>query len=409
MKVSPFAPKSLPTMPQVKGVRFATAEAGVKYAKRTDLLLCAFDEGTVVAGAFTRSKTASAAVDICRANLRHGAARALVVNSGNANAFTGRAGAATVAATAAAAAAALSCAETSVFVASTGVIGQLLDAGKITLHLPALAAAADAGGWEMAARAIMTTDTYAKLATRTVMIGGVPVVLNGMAKGAGMIQPDLATMFAFVFTDAAIDQPVLQGLLTTGIETTLNCITIDSDTSTSDTVLMFATGQSKAKRIASTNTAEAKAFAAALTDLLHDLALQIVKDGEGLSKVLAITVTGAEDHGAARRIGFSVANSPLFKTALAGSDPNWGRIVMAIGKAGEAADRDRIGIRFGDDIQVAENGTVHPDYTEKAGADYFKRAELSLAIDVGVGDGRATVWTCDLTADYVSINADYRS
>jgi glutamate N-acetyltransferase / amino-acid N-acetyltransferase len=409
MKVSPFAPKKLPSVPAIAGVRFATAEAGIKYKNRVDLLLAKFDEGTAVAGVFTRSKTASAAVDCCRAHLTGGRARALVVNAGNSNAFTGRAGAAAVDATVAAAAKAIGCPAGAVFVASTGVIGQPLDAGKITPHLPAMAKAARPDAWEPAARAIMTTDTFPKLTTRTVEIGGETVTLAGMAKGAGMIQPDLATMFAFVFTDAAVEPAVLQAMLANGADKTLNCISIDSDTSTSDTVLAFATGKTKAPLITSATSAAGKAFAAALDATLHDLAQQIVRDGEGLTKVMSITVTGAENDMAARKIGFSIANSPLFKTALAGNDPNWGRIVMAVGKSGEMVDRDRLGIRFGNDILVAADGGVHPSYTEAAGAAYFKGAELALTVEIGLGNGHATVWTCDLTADYVAINADYRS
>jgi glutamate N-acetyltransferase / amino-acid N-acetyltransferase len=412
MKISPFAPAVLPHLPPIAGVRFATAQAGVKYQNRTDLLLTVFDPGTVVAGVFTRSKTASAPVDWCRAQMAHGQARGLVVNSGNANAFTGRKGVDTVAATVAAAAAALDCPTSAILVASTGVIGQPLDAAKLTPHLPALTRAAHAEGWEMAARAIMTTDTYPKLVTRTVVIDGVTITLNGMAKGAGMIQPDLGTMFAFVFTDAAIDHAVLQPMLAACADETLNCISIDSDTSTSDTVLGFATGtatQRGAQPIRDLHSAAAKAFAGALKAVLADLAGQIVRDGEGLTKVLSITITGAETDSAARRIGFAIANSPLFKTALAGCDPNWGRIVMAVGKSGEAVDRDQLSIRFGADLLVAEQGAVATTYTERAGADYFKGAELAVTVSVGVGNGAATVWTCDLTADYVAINADYRS
>jgi glutamate N-acetyltransferase / amino-acid N-acetyltransferase len=408
MKVSPFAPAELPAMPGIDGVRFAVTEAGVKYRNRKDLLLAVFDPGTVVAGAFTRSKTASAPVDWCRAQMRHGQARGLVVNSGNANAFTGLRGRQTVGATTAEAARVLGCTKEEVLVASTGVIGQPLDPDKLTPHLAGLAATADATSWEAAARAIMTTDTYPKLATRRVKLGTNEVTLNGMAKGAGMIAPDLGTMFAFVFTDAAIAQPVLASMLTAAVDRTLNNISIDSDTSTSDTVLVFATGKANMAPIATTDGADAQAFAQALEDILRDLALQIVKDGEGLTKFLTLHVSGAENDRAARTIGLSIANSPLFKTALAGSDPNWGRIVMAVGKAGEAADRDRLAISFGA-IKVAEAGAVCASYTEAEGAAYFKRAELDVHVDVGVGTGSATVWTCDLTADYVAINADYRS
>jgi glutamate N-acetyltransferase/amino-acid N-acetyltransferase len=411
MKVSPFAPKTLPAMPAVPGVRFATASAGIKYKGRTDLLFGLFDTGTTVAGVLTRSKTASAPVDWCRAGLGGGTARALVVNSGNANAFTGRKGRETVEQTAAAAAAVAGCRPSEVMIASTGVIGQPFDAGLITRVLPELAGSVTAEAWPEAARAIMTTDTFPKLATRTARLGGTEVVINGIAKGAGMIAPDMATMLSFVATDAPVAAAALQAMVAAGAEKSFNCITIDGDTSTSDTLLAFATGAAArrgAPRIEAAQEAVARDFRAALDDVLLDLALQVAKDGEGLSKFVAITVTGAESRVAARSIGMAIANSPLFKTALAGNDPNWGRIVMAVGKSGEAADRDRIAIRFGD-IQVAAEGAVHPSYTEAAGAAYFKRAELEIAVDVGVGTGACTVWSCDLTADYVAINADYRS
>lgn len=411
MHVSPFAPKTLPKMPAVEGVRFATAEAGIKYKNRTDLLLGVFAPGTTVAGVLTQSKTRSAPVDWCRTSLEGGTARALVVNSGNSNAFTGQRGVATVTATAAAAAKATGCTPEEVFIASTGVIGQPFDPIPIVKRLPSLAEEVSAENWEAAARAIMTTDTFPKLATRSVRLGEADVVINGIAKGAGMIAPDMATMLSFVATDAAISAAVLQKLLTEGAAKTFNCITIDGDTSTSDTLLVFATGLA-AKRGAPTITKSSDpalpAFKTALFEVLHDLALMVAKDGEGLTKFVTIEVTGAESPAAARQIGLAIANSPLVKTAIAGNDPNWGRIVMAVGKSGEAADRDRLAIWFGD-IQVARDGEVHPDYAEKLGADYFKRDELTIRIDAGVGSGRATVWTCDLTSDYVAINADYRS
>lgn len=408
MKISPFAPNRLPEMPDIAGVRFSVAEAGIKYKQRTDLLVAVLDEGTTAAGVFTRSKTASAPVEWCRKQVGHGRARGLVVNSGNSNAFTGKAGWATVEATVAAAAKAIGCRQEEILVASTGVIGQPFDAGMITPHLPACVTAARPGAWEAAARAIMTTDTYPKLATATVRLGGKNVHIGGMAKGAGMIAPDLATMFTFIFTDAAVGQPELAKLVAGAADATLNNLTIDGDTSTSDTVLAFATGASGARPIADLASADGKAFAKAFTGVMEDLALQIVKDGEGLTKFVTLHISGAESRDAARRIGMSIGNSPLFKTALAGHDPNWGRIVMAIGKAGEAADRDRIAIKFGD-LQVAKDGAVDPTYREEDGAACFKRAEIEITVDVGVGTGSCTVWTCDLTADYVAINADYRS
>lgn len=410
-KVSPFAPKTLPHLPAIDGVRFAACEAGIRYAGRIDLLLVLFDPGTTVAGVLTKSKTASAPVDWCKERLAHGMARALVVNSGNSNAFTGRRGRETVKRTAEAAAGAADCLEADIYIASTGVIGEPLDAGKIAARLPDLAGKAVPEGFEQAARAIMTTDTFPKLATRTAEIGGVPVTINGIAKGAGMIAPDMATMLAFVFTDAAIEPGPLREILLPAADETFNVITIDGDTSTSDTLLVFATGAAASRgqpRIGLAGDPRLESFRQSLTDLLRDLALQVVKDGEGLTKFVTLRVIGAETKEAARRIALSIANSPLVKTALAGEDPNWGRIVMAVGKSGEAADRDRLSIWFGD-VEVARNGEVAPGYREAQGAAYMKQAELAITVDVGVGDAEAFVWTCDLTHDYISINADYRS
>ncbi len=408
---SPFAPAHLPEVPQVPGVRLAACEAGIRYANRTDLMMAVLEAGTTVAGVLTRSKTASAPVLWCRKNLEKGKARALVVNSGNANTFTGKKGADATRMTAEAAAAAVGCAPDEVYVSSTGVIGEPLDASKFAHLLGGLAKAAVPGAWHEVARAIMTTDTFPKLATRTVTLGGAPVVINGFAKGAGMIAPDLATMLAYIFTDAAVDQGTLQAMLEAGADKTFNCITIDSDTSTSDTVLAFATGQAAARGappIRDAASAEGRAFAAALHDLMHELALWVVKDGEGLTKFITVEVTGAESDGAARRIGFSIANSPLVKTAVAGGDPNWGRVVMAVGKAGEAADRDRLSITYGD-IQVAKDGERAPTYDEKTVAAYMAGREITIRVDLGLGAGKATVWTCDLTHGYISVNSDYRS
>jgi glutamate N-acetyltransferase/amino-acid N-acetyltransferase len=410
-KVSPFAPKELPLLPAIEGVRFASCAAGIRYAGRIDLLLALFDPGTTVAGVFTRSKTASAPVEWCRARLAHGLARALVVNSGNANAFTGKRGRETVKLTAEAAAKAADCLEADIYLASTGVIGEPLDPAKFTGLLAGLAKKAVPNGFEQAARAIMTTDTYPKLATRQAEIGGLPVTINGIAKGAGMIAPDMATMLAFIFTDAAIEPGPLHEVLVPAADATFNAITIDGDTSTSDTLLVFATGSAASRgspRIGLANDRRLASFRAALTELLRDLALQVVKDGEGLTKFVTLRVTGAESPAAARKIALSIANSPLVKTALAGEDPNWGRIVMAVGKAGEAADRDKLSIWFGD-IEVAKDGEVAPGYREGLGAAYMKLPELMITIDVGVGEAEATVWTCDLTHDYIAINADYRS
>jgi glutamate N-acetyltransferase/amino-acid N-acetyltransferase len=408
--VSPFAPARLPEMPPVPGVRFAACAAGIRYAGRTDLMLVVLDPGTTVAGVLTRSKTSSAPVLWCRTALEKGLGRALVVNSGNANAFTGKRGAEATRMTAEAAAEAVGCAPDEVYVSSTGVIGEPLDATRFAHLLAGLAKAAAPDAWHDAARAIMTTDTFPKLATRRVRLGA-DVVINGFAKGAGMIAPDLATMLVYIFTDAAVTQPALQAMLAAGADTTFNCITVDSDTSTSDTVLAFATGAATGRGAPAINDAaspEGRAFAAALHDLMHELALLVVKDGEGLSKLVTVEVTGAETDAAARRIGFAIANSPLVKTAMAGCDPNWGRVVMAVGKAGEAADRDRLSIRYGA-IEVARNGERSPTYDEATVARYMEGAEITVGVDLGIGPGKATVWTCDLTHGYISVNADYRS
>ena len=410
-KISPFAPKHLPDLPAIDGMRLAAASAGIRYPGRTDLLLVVFDPGTTVAGVLTRSKTASAPVEWCRTHLAHGMARALVVNSGNANAFTGRRGEEAVKQTAEAAAEACDCLETDVYLASTGVIGEPLDARKIAEHLDALAREAEPDGFAEAARAIMTTDTYPKLATRKAEIDGVSIGINGIAKGAGMIAPDMATMLAFVFTDAAIEPQALRASLDPAVDETFNAITIDGDTSTSDTALIFATGRSAlrgAPRIVHGEDLRLASFRFALHEVMHDLAQQIVKDGEGLSKFVTVKVTGAESKEAARAIAKSIANSPLVKTAIAGEDPNWGRIVAAVGKAGEAADRDKLAIWLGD-ILVAKDGEVASSYREKDGAAYMKGPEIAITVDVGVGESVATVWTCDLTHDYIAINADYRS
>ena len=411
VKASPFAPASLPKVPVIEGVRFATCEAGIRYKGRTDLMLAVFDPGTVAAGVLTRSKTCSAAVLHCRESLATPSARALVVNSGNANTFTGQKGRDAVNLTVEFAAKAVDCAAQDVFVASTGTIGEPMDASKFAYRLGVLAKDAKADNFDAAARAIMTTDTYPKLVTRTCKIGGVDVHINGFCKGAGMIAPDMSTMLCFIFTDAAIDQPLLQRLVSVFADQTFNCITVDGDTSTSDTVLAFATGAS-AKRGAPVITDMADpncgGFVPALRGVMLDLALQVVKDGEGLSKFVTFQVWGAENDRAARKIAFSCANSPILKTAIAGEDPNWGRVVMAVGKSGEAADRDKLSIWFGPHA-VARNGERAAEYVEKTVADYMKNSEIVISMDVGVGAGDATVWTCDLTHDYVSINADYRS
>lgn len=409
--LSPFAPSALAQLPALDGVAFATAEAGIRYKGRTDLLVAMLDPGTTVAGVLTQSKTASAPVLLCRKHLKKGAARILVVNSGNANAFTGHKGDEAVAVTVQHAADAAGSAKHEVFVASTGVIGEPLDASKFAHLLGDLAQSSTPDMFEAAARAIMTTDTYPKLATRSVLIGNTEVTINGFCKGAGMIAPDMATMLCFIFTDAAIAPEVLQSMLEAHAATTFNCMTVDGDTSTSDTCLMFATGKAVArgqKPIAKAGSKKLAAFSDALHDLMRDLAIQVAKDGEGLSKFVTFTVECAKSWAAARAIALSCANSPILKTAIAGEDPNWGRVVMAVGKSGEAANRDKLAIWFGPHC-VARDGERASEYDEKTVAAYMKNSDIVIRIDVGVGKSSATVWTCDLTHDYVSINADYRS
>ena len=409
--VSPLAPKTHPRMPAIDGVRIATAEAGIKYKNRTDLMVMVFDEGTEVAGVFTRSKCPSAPVDYCRDNLKAGKARILVVNSGNANAFTGKKGRQSTAMTGETAAKAAGCKPGDVFLASTGVIGEPLDAGKFSHLLANMVKDAEPTLWADAGKAIMTTDTYPKYATAKVKLGDADVTINGIAKGAGMIAPDMATMLSFVATDAPIAAPVLQDLLSKGVGKTFNSVTVDSDTSTSDTLLLFATGAAAgngAPRITDPKDARLGQFRRALNRILKSLALQVVRDGEGARKQVEVTVTGAKSARSAKRIALSVANSPLVKTAVAGEDANWGRVVMAVGKAGEPADRDLLSVWFGD-IRVAHNGERDPDYSEAATSTYMKGDEIRIVADIGIGRGKATVWTCDLTKEYVEINGDYRS
>lgn len=399
---SPFTPSTYPELPAIAGVRLATAQAGVRYQNRTDVLLAELAPGTTVAGVFTNSLTASAPVLACRESLKGGTARGLVVNSGNANAFTGKAGAEGAALVAKLASQTLGCKPGEIFMASTGVIGEKLPAEKITAALGGMLPTLSDSAWMEAARAIMTTDTYPKLATRTATIAGTRVTLNGIAKGSGMIAPDMATMLAFVFTDAAITAQDLQTLLSEANDSTFNCVTVDGDTSTSDTLLMFATGK------AGNAAGDLAEFRAALTSLLHELALHVVKDGEGAEKLVTIHLTGAEHDKAARRIALSIANSPLVKTALAASDANWGRIVMAVGKAGERADRDALTIRIGG-VTVAEQGGAASSYEEKNITAHMQGRDIVIEVDVGVGQGRATVYTCDLTHRYIDINGSYRS
>jgi glutamate N-acetyltransferase/amino-acid N-acetyltransferase len=409
--VSPLAPTDIPDLPPLDGVRLATAAAGIRYKGRTDVLLALFDPGTTVAGVFTTSKCASAPVDWCRAALKGGMARALVVNSGNANAFTGKSGRAATALTAKLAARAVGCKADEVFLASTGVIGEPLDATKFDGVLERLAGDAAPEAWRDAARAIMTTDTFPKVATATAKIGKTTVTVNGVAKGAGMIAPDMATMLSFVFTDAALSATALQALLKAGVADTFNAVTIDGDTSTSDTLLAFATGAAAnrgAPKISRASDPRLKAFAKAFNAVLANLAEQVARDGEGARKLVEVVVEGATSNKSARRIAMSIANSPLVKTAIAGEDANWGRVVMAVGKAGEPADRDRLSIAF-NGIRVAHKGARDPSYDEAEVSKAMKDDVIRIKVRLGLGQGRDRVLTCDLTKEYVAINGDYRS
>ena len=406
--ISPLAPKTYAELGPIEGVRIATAAAGIKYKGRTDVLMMVLDEGTSVAGVFTTSKCPSAPVDFCRESLKCGRARVLVVNSGNANAFTGAKGRETTRLTAEAASAALSCGTGEVFLASTGVIGEPLPAEKFSHLLADMAGEAQPSRWREAAEAIMTTDTFPKVATRSAELDGRRVTINGVAKGAGMIAPDMATMLSFVATDAAIEPEALQALLAQAVGPTFNSVTVDSDTSTSDTLLLFATGKAGNAPVADASDARLAGFRAALGDLLLDLARQVARDGEGARKEIQVTVEGAVDDASAKRIALSIANSPLVKTAVAGEDANWGRVVMAVGKAGEPADRDRLSIWFGT-VRVAVEGARDPHYSEAEASAAMKADEIAIRADIGLGSGRWTVYTCDLTKDYVAINGDYRS
>ncbi|MDH2347214.1 bifunctional glutamate N-acetyltransferase/amino-acid acetyltransferase ArgJ [Bradyrhizobium sp. SSUT77] len=409
--VSPLAPKTVPDMPVIAGVRLATAEAGIRYKNRTDVLLAVMDKGTAVAGVFTKSKCPSAPVEWCRAKLKGGKARALVVNSGNANAFTGKTGRSSTALTAKIAAKAVGCSEGEIFLASTGVIGEPLDATKFDGVLGRLAETTEAGDYLAAAKAIMTTDTFPKVATATVKLGKAKVTINGMAKGAGMIAPDMATMLSFIFTDAPIAPAALQALLKSGVEDTFNAVTIDGDTSTSDTLLAFATGAAAehgAPKISRASDPRLKAFVKAFNLVLANLSEQVARDGEGARKLVEITVEGAKTKASARKIAMSIANSPLVKTAIAGEDANWGRVVMAVGKAGEPADRDKLSISF-NGIRVAKSGARDPSYDEAQVSEAMKAPEIAIKVSLGLGKGRDRVLTCDLTKEYVAINGDYRS
>jgi glutamate N-acetyltransferase/amino-acid N-acetyltransferase len=405
---SPLAPERFPELTPIAGVRLAGFACGIRYTGRDDLMLAELAPESAIAGVFTRSLTAGAPVVWCRDCLPGGKVRAIVVNSGNSNVFTGRAGKEVVQTTAAITAQLLSCDPKEVFISSTGVIGEPPPAEKIIGALPQVVARLAADGWEAAARAILTTDTFPKGATAAATIDGVAVRLNGFAKGSGMIGPDMATMLAYVFTDAALPPAVLQPLLGAAADRSFNSITVDGDTSTSDTVLLCATRQAPHRPVLSAADRRLADFRRALNAVMVDLAQQIVRDGEGAQKFVTIEVTGAATARAARRIGLAIGNSPLVKTALSAGDPNWGRIVMAVGKAGEKADRDRLSISIGG-MQIAADGGPVPDYDEAPVAEYMRGGKITIAVDIGIGRGKATVWTCDLTHGYIDINASYRS
>jgi glutamate N-acetyltransferase/amino-acid N-acetyltransferase len=409
--VSPLAPTSIPDMPVIDGIKLATASAGIKYRGRTDVLLALIDPGAVAAGVFTKSKCPSAPVEWCRAKLKGARPRALVVNSGNANAFTGKTGREACAFTARVAARAVGCRPADVFLASTGVIGEPLKAQAFEGVMEGLVAGARPEPWLEAARAIMTTDTFPKVATAKTSIGKAEVTINGIAKGAGMIAPDMATMLSFVFTDAPVSARVLQALLKEGVADSFNAVTIDGDTSTSDTLMAFATGAAAkqgAPKISRPNDPRLRGFRNALQMVLCDLAEQVARDGEGARKLIEVEVEGAVSKASARRIAMSIANSPLVKTAIAGEDANWGRVVMAVGKAGEPADRDKLSIWFGG-IRVAHKGARDPAYDEAQVSERMKSPNISLKVALGLGRGKDRVLTCDLTKEYVAINGDYRS
>ncbi|HEY5608388.1 MAG TPA: bifunctional glutamate N-acetyltransferase/amino-acid acetyltransferase ArgJ [Alphaproteobacteria bacterium] len=406
--ISPLAPTASPTLPPIPGVRLASAACGLRYKGRTDLLLVELAPGTAAAGVFTRSLTAAAPVEWCRRVVKRGRARAIVVNSGNANAFTGLVGRKSVEHEAKAAAKLFGCAPHEVLLASTGVIGEPLPDQKIVDALPGLRSQLSETKWDEAARAIMTTDTFPKSAVRGARIGKVRVTIGGIAKGSGMIAPDMATMLGFVFTDAAIAAPALQAMLRDANMRTFNSITVDGDTSTSDTTILCATAKAGNPRIARAGDPRLKDFRKKLEEVLRELAQLVVRDGEGASKFVTLAVTGAASGDAARRIGLAIANSPLVKTAIAGEDANWGRIVMAVGKAGERANRDKLKIAIGG-VQITRNGMAKPGYDETPVVAHMKGREIDIAVDVGVGRGRWTVWTCDLTHGYIDINGSYRS
>ncbi|MBR0559343.1 bifunctional glutamate N-acetyltransferase/amino-acid acetyltransferase ArgJ [Neokomagataea anthophila] len=405
--VSPLA-RPLPDLATVPGVRLSAVAAGIRYAGRTDLMLAEFVPGTIAAGVYTKNQCPGAPIEWCRAALKTPTARALLVNAGNANVFTGRAGRQTVDDCATALAAQLSCPKNEIFLASTGVIGEVLPPERIINALPAAQAGLSDAHWAQAARAIMTTDTFPKAARRDITINGTPVRIQGIAKGSGMIAPDMATMLAYVVTDASLPQDVLQTLLTRFCQKSFNAITVDSDTSTSDMLMAFATQQAPHAAITDADAPALESFRTALQEILQELALLVVRDGEGATKQIRIDVTGAVSDASAHKIALSVANSPLVKTAIAGEDANWGRVVMAVGKSGEPADRDLLAIAMGG-VWIAKEGSVVTDYDETPVVAHMKGQDIDITVDLGLGTGTATVWTCDLTHGYIDINGSYRS
>jgi glutamate N-acetyltransferase/amino-acid N-acetyltransferase len=406
--VSPLAPASFPALLPIAGVRLASYAAGIRYSGRDDVMVAELAPGSTIAGVLTQSTMPGQPVIWCRQCLPRGTVRAIVVNSGNANVFTGRAGWQVCESTAATAARLFACDPRDVYLASTGVIGEPPPADRISAALPSIVPLLDAGAWERAARAIMTTDTFPKGATATAVIDRTPVRLNGFCKGSGMIAPNMATMLGYLFTDVALPAAVLQSLLAETTEVSFNSMTVDGDTSTSDTVLLCATGQARHAAIVSPDDPRLAGFREALRTVMIDLAQQLARDGEGAQKFITIDVTGAENDRAARQVGLTVGNSPLVKTALAAGDANWGRIVMAVGRSGEKADRDRLGIAVGGTQITADGGPI-PGYNEGPVAEHMKGLEIHIAIDIGIGPGKATVWTCDLTHSYIDINGSYRS
>ncbi|GAN53075.1 bifunctional glutamate N-acetyltransferase/amino-acid acetyltransferase ArgJ [Tanticharoenia sakaeratensis] len=404
---SPLA-RPLPELGTVEGVRLGSAEAGIRYSGRTDLMMAEFVPGTTVAGVFTRSKCPGAPVDWCKAALPHGVARALVVNTGNANVFTGRAGVDAAQATAAAAARLVQCSASDVFVASTGVIGEILPYDRITKALPDLYTRLSPLSWADAAQAIVTTDTFPKAAVREITIGDTPIRIQGIAKGSGMIAPDMATMLSFIATDAALPQSVLQQILSEAVDRSFNRITVDSDTSTSDMVLAFATGRAGNAAIEDAADPRLADFVAAIRDALQELALLVIRDGEGATKLIHITVTGAVSDASAHKVAMAIGNSPLVKTAIAGGDANWGRVVMAVGKCGEPANRDTLSIAIGG-VWIARHGMVVQGYDETPVVEHMKGEVIDIQADLGLGNGHAEAWSCDLTHGYIDINGSYRS